>query len=406
MSLLPSKKGNGTERKAKPETDKAAAPSTPRSSNFELLRIIAMLAIVAFHMSVYSQIPDRGAFFAEQHSINASWIRYLNTFGFYGNFIFMLLSGYFLVDKRFKGFAIVKIILEMWFYSILIIYILIAAGAPAREAILDTDLLFPLYHGNNWYISNYLIVYCLSDLLNAAVKNTRRGLLFIILLFAMAVQFDFGFFFIHRMPVGKNIDTGRLTCFILLYMIGAFIKEYADDKKYCGKIYINIPLILYLLWRASKEIVFIDDIMFDVRVFLAALLTFMTFKKIDIGSSKVINLIGSTTLGIYLLHENPMTYELIWIYTLKVGDHAREKTFIPFSLLCAVGVFLVCMVLDLVRIRYFVGPLRKYALPRIKPVSDKAKARIKQVADKCVKRISRILDTVSERESARKNKEE
>lgn len=388
MSALFASKGRKKEvKEQKPHT--AAEAPAQRNSNFELLRIVAMLAIVAFHMSVYSQIPDRGAFFtAQQYRLNASWVRYLYTFGYFGNFIFMLLSGYFLVNKRFKVIAVVKIILEMWFYSFLIIYILIAAGAPVKEAILDTNLLFPLYHGNNWYISNYLIVYCISDLLNAAVKNTKPTLLFVILVFAMLVQFDFGFFFIHHMPVGKNIDTGRLTCFILLYMVGAFIKEYADDKIFCGKIFINVPLIFYLLWKASNDIVFIDDIMFDVKVFLASLLTFLTFKKIDIGTNKVINLIGSTTLGVYLLHENPMTYELIWVYLLKVGDHARDKTFIPFSIMCFVSVFIVCMILDMVRMRYFVAPLRKYALPPATRAKERVKQKLKPFAQKVKKWLS------------------
>lgn len=70
-----------------------------RNSNFEILRIICMLLIVAHHFSVH------GGFYydASVISLNRFWIQFLIPCGRVGTNCFVMISGYFLVADRFSS---------------------------------------------------------------------------------------------------------------------------------------------------------------------------------------------------------------------------------------------------------------------------------------------------------------
>ena len=67
-----------------------------RNSNFELLRIIAMLMIVFHHFSVH------GGFNYEltDISFNRLWLYFISMGGKIGVDIFVLISGYFLITNK------------------------------------------------------------------------------------------------------------------------------------------------------------------------------------------------------------------------------------------------------------------------------------------------------------------
>lgn len=85
-----------------------------RQSNFELLRIVCMILIIAHHFSVHSIIPEN--------------ISRLNRFifdvfaigGKVAVNVFVLISGYFMVKSKFKLQKLLMLIFQTFFYSIVI----------------------------------------------------------------------------------------------------------------------------------------------------------------------------------------------------------------------------------------------------------------------------------------------
>ena len=78
-----------------------------RSSNFELLRILALLMIILDHIVVHCMngqlvgsqtILNQPMFFKRMQLLN-----FAMTFGYIGNNIFVLISGYFLISKMDKS---------------------------------------------------------------------------------------------------------------------------------------------------------------------------------------------------------------------------------------------------------------------------------------------------------------
>ena len=92
-----------------------------RQSNFELLRIILMLAIIAHHFVVNSGIAD----YFQVHSYKTL---YLILFGMWGKTainVFVLITGYFMCKSEFKWMKVLKLFLEVKFYKILLFIVFI-----------------------------------------------------------------------------------------------------------------------------------------------------------------------------------------------------------------------------------------------------------------------------------------
>ena len=87
----------------------------PRQSNIELLRIVAMIMIIAHHFSFH------GGFKFSSDTITATrfWVQFLLIGGKIGVNIFMLISGYFLVSARsLKTNKVLKLWLQIFTYSV------------------------------------------------------------------------------------------------------------------------------------------------------------------------------------------------------------------------------------------------------------------------------------------------
>ena len=83
-------------------------------------------------------------------------------------------------------------------------------------------------------------------------------------------------------------------------------------------------------------------------------LLFLVFRNWKIGYSKVINTVASTTFGVLLIHANSDAMrQWLWKDVLCVPGFISYPftTLIGTSLVCIIGVFVVCSLIDLLRIK-------------------------------------------------------
>ena len=90
-----------------------AARKNVRSSNFELLRIISMILIIAHHYAVHSGF----SFDAASMSLHRFFVQFLSSGGKIGVNLFVLISGYFLLDSTFRIKKAIRLFAEVLFYS-------------------------------------------------------------------------------------------------------------------------------------------------------------------------------------------------------------------------------------------------------------------------------------------------
>lgn len=97
---------------------------TKRESKFELLRIVAMFMIVAAHYAGHGikhvLAPEALNGFLSGSLLNRAFVSFLIPGGKVGVGIFFMLTGYFMYGKNISARKIIKLVAEVYFYSILI----------------------------------------------------------------------------------------------------------------------------------------------------------------------------------------------------------------------------------------------------------------------------------------------
>lgn len=139
-----------------------------RESKFELLRIVAMIFIIIHHYAIHG-----GILMAETNEINKYVAIFIYSFGQVAVNIFILISGYFLINSKFSIKKFLKTILQVLFYTLAIfILYLIFKGAPDWYTI--KTCIFPIMSGTYWFITTYIMLYCLSPYINRLIENMNQ----------------------------------------------------------------------------------------------------------------------------------------------------------------------------------------------------------------------------------------
>ena len=85
---------------------------------------------------------------------------------------------------------------------------------------------------------------------------------------------------------------------------------------------------------------------------------FIFFKNLKIKNSTFINKIASSTLGIYLIHENIFIKPIIWKKIFPADIYYDKAYFLILALCKIFFVFITCLIIDKLRIILF-GKLEK-----------------------------------------------
>lgn len=129
-----------------------------RSSNFELMRIIMMIAIIAHHYVVNSGITS----YYDYSNITPNMI-FLQLFGFAGKAMingFLLITGYFMIKSKFSLEKLIKMYLQIKFYKITIYISLILIGADKFSFTGFIKMIFNIVYGVNiGFTATFLLLY-------------------------------------------------------------------------------------------------------------------------------------------------------------------------------------------------------------------------------------------------------
>ena len=346
-----------------------------RSSNFELLRILAMLLIVALH-SVYF-----GVQFGRVGGGNLNF--YVSTFvggfcGGVGNYLFVLISSYFICTSSFSGKRLFAIWWQVFFYSAVIgLFFFVskiptigfydrdaydslgffAAAKPAGKIDLIRSFL-PVLMGNNWFATCYIVFYLFTPALNklVAVIDRRMHLYLVFLITFLGTVVSF-------IPGQGLLHPSNFYHFVTAYFIASYIKMYSPrifDSAKRNLILGALVCVLCGLWncaveclakrygvvRAFSRFLLLGNID-KFPILLAAVLIFAGFRKLSIPRSRVINTVASTTFGVYLIHVNGLLKIFLWHRLLKCDSFAYSAFYPLYLVVSVLLVFAVCAGIDL-----------------------------------------------------------
>lgn len=105
--------------------------------------------------------------------------------GALGNAIFILITGYFMINKIVRTKKIILLVFNMLFYSWLIlicVYIVMPELLTSAKII---KLILPILFGENWFVTCYIQFFCFVPYLNKflIVLDKRQYLAFLLIVF-------------------------------------------------------------------------------------------------------------------------------------------------------------------------------------------------------------------------------
>lgn len=336
------------------EEKTANKKSNTRQSNIELLRIIAMIMIIIFHMSLTEKTMYTGSTEKKIFSIILSGL------GLIGVNIFVLITGYFQIEKEFKASKVLKIWLQTVFYSIIIVFVCKYFNIIKLNTKTLVFALMPVTYSKYWFISSYILLYIFSPFINKFAKSLskeeyKKFLILITILFSVAYTFMYH----SEYSVGES-NLGKLAWFAYLYLLAGYIRLYGIKFLNNKKIVLTLIIVIFTVYELLLVIVKFANIKYIPGIFIEmnsifvlslAVLIFGLFKNLNIKDSKIINYFGSVTLTAYLIHENYLSRDTFWKLmseNIKISNIDVINTFLEMIIAVAL-IFAISAILEPIR---------------------------------------------------------
>lgn len=357
-----------------------------KKSNFELLRIFAMLGVVIFHhfgnkaLCSFVELPEGfsgSSYFYDvvNNCTNSFDLRTLlldfcyGHLGDGGNFLFMLITGYFMFgkplnyEKNIKSVKKLLLLTAFWGCMLTLVY---GVAIKCFYPIGGVKAFKPIFQlpnwlsgSNMWYFQAYgifllLVIPVLKRFEEKIDQKSHRQLIAVLVCL----------FFLDFNKFLPNIWLSvRILEFIACYYIGGYISKYSVSVSW-KKLWLT--LISYMAvyfayeyyWRMGmrkmhdpSEYTYTSVMSPFVCCLIFAVIVFLMFSKLDF-SSPVINHIASATPGIYIFHLNVISLSFAfantyWWKNWSIGGY------LAFVMIDSILLFLIGYLVETIRMKIF-----------------------------------------------------
>ena len=327
--------------------------SKSRNSNIELLRIIMAIGVIFLHLN-YS--GDSGLMRIE--NLDNSKIIFssvIEIFSMVAVNVFLIISGYFLAEcEKTKVIKMIKLLVQVSFFSLIAYIAAIIIGISNFS--LKEFLIQMIPH--NYYITFYVCLLCfapfiskLCSVLDVKQLKALASLICIVLVvwpfLVSCVEVIIGGSINGMSTISLDGDGAGYTIvnFFSLYILGVALRKEIIRIKH-PLITILLAAIILYFWRYGINSPF-SQLAFSYNNpvnILMALSYFELFRKLRINNI-VINLIGKTSLIVYLVHGY-----IIHMVGFDWASSASIFTYIGFQLIivaiCFVTAFIGCYIFE------------------------------------------------------------
>lgn len=334
-----------------------------RQENIELLRITAMVMVVILHYFVkggaeVSFVENTGIINLLIWALKGLCIVTIN--------LYVLISGYFLLEAKWKLSRLVNLWLQTFVYSIGIPLICLALGVgevPQWGTYDWLNVIFPVQMEHYWFVTAYVVLYLFVPVLSAGVKQMSKKQ------HQMVIAGLLMIFSIPKTILPVLIPTDRygydFGWFLCLFMIASYIRLYGiqffNSKGKSFAVYFMaaagiwlISLVCGLLSRKGLPLAYMMDMLYCYNHFLvlvASVALFYAFSYIRIPRGRISDMIckiSPYTLGVYLLHEN-LAVRTQWQFWAGIEKVRDGFGIFPHMFITVIAVFIAGIAVDFVR---------------------------------------------------------
>lgn len=320
-----------------------------RLSNFELLRIIAMLLVVLTHCNLLV------------FNVTQTEVLYEPIVSFVRIFItqacavcvplFILLSGYFGIKAKFSG--VLKILFQVFFYYALCI---VAAGCLGWYIGWKTIIQCFLFGSSYWFVREYLILFILSPVLNSFMLNSTKGTQIKVLLGFFVLEFSLGWIVDYSSFNGGYSGIS----FVGLYLLGGFVRNNFEAIKkktvwFDVSVYMLCTLIGSLIAYYGLKTINSNLGQFKYAsplVLLSSVFFFVSFLHFRIPDryGRIINWFSISSFSIYLMTCNPILLPHIIDFLRQTYVNTTFVLYFSFVIVAILFTSTLCAVLDKIRL--------------------------------------------------------
>ena len=343
-----------------------------RMANLELLRITAMLLIVVLHFLgkggwltelTEPSLPQTGYV---AWGMEALAIGSLN--------VYMLLSGYFLIEGSFRVKRLLQLFLQVLFYSITIGVIAAVFGYLPEEGFsiyYMATLCLPVSTNHYWFMTAYFFMYLFMPLLALGVKKLTKKqfqIVLSLLIFVVCIVKS-----VVPIPLSSDMQGYDCIWYMCVFLVAAYIRLYGVPffknvwrsllvylASVAGIYALTLALrFLYLRTGRLSNMLTVSYNYNHILTLLASAAFFYLFCHIKIKDGafcRFVCRIAPYTLGVYLWHEHiAIRYEWQeWLYAV-LGKPNDSIMLVLYTLLAALLVFIIGILLDVLRSLLFQG---------------------------------------------------
>lgn len=303
-----------------------------KQSNFELMRILSAIAIVAFHCTNAIGLPD---------ALSKSRLLLVSTgsWGVLGVDLFFLLSIYFMRNKEINKQKVKQIMKDVLFYSVILIVACMIWESYTNEMSITKTLRRLFYEGIQqpfftqmyWFVSAYIFLYIMMPILHKIQGEQKT----------FDNKYIWGLMFCANFLPKVNLFSDFIFVMLIYFVaVDIFERENNFFERYCwqGSILCTIIIIGFRFYSPLLSEFYILQRMFanvsrySLILLLDSLFIFYSFKKLNIGNNSIINKISKTSLAIYLFHDNSL-FSLRYVITDIIKAHIDFETIATISLL-------------------------------------------------------------------------
>ena len=341
-----------------------------RQSNIELLRIVAMIMIIFHHITCHCfinqlenpSIIETGLFNKYVFYKKLLLPQFFMASGKISNIIFILIAGYFLINKKVDLSKQIKKLIGQLIFVTLIIVILSFLYYKYHYNMFLGIQKFDLINSGYWFIGYYIGIISIAYLFLNKYLNKLDKKQYTTLLLIMFSICSLTFL----RSILENISINLLTFFVgvFIYSLGGYIRLYNPFS--------NVkPIILLLIIIISISSIFINnynDTLININLakisnieglsqkltsfseynifcLLIGISLFELFKRLKIKNNKIINYISASTFIIYILHDNDF-FRNIWRLTNWVEIcHNNYLKFLLLYLIWALIIFIMGIII-------------------------------------------------------------
>lgn len=316
-----------------------------RESNFELLRIVAMLMVVLLHMNVFV-LGGVNHDEVVNSPLTAGFRMFADQLCCVCVNVFILISGWFGIRPTLKG--AMSIVYQVLFFTLILFGFGKITGleTPVSKMIHVFD-----YGTAYWFISQYLLLYILAPALNTFVEKADKKVIASLLsgLFVFIFIFDWN---VHYANLNGGFSAIQ---FAGLYILARYLSSRCSLPERPARKWFLWYLIMTII-PVIIGFVGLYFIYFDLGkaqysspfVVLASVFLMMGFSRLKI-QSPVINWFACSAFAIYLIHINPLSAPWFKSGMLQVYNWCGGAWYVLAAVVLALLLGVVCILFDKLR---------------------------------------------------------